>query len=55
MFFYRGHVSSRVRRSLRLLQHAGVEDQLWLTQPQLKDKLKSSYVQAISQFLIDDS
>uniref|UniRef100_A0A2P2I3K0 39S ribosomal protein L46, mitochondrial n=1 Tax=Hirondellea gigas TaxID=1518452 RepID=A0A2P2I3K0_9CRUS len=55
VFFYRGHVSNRIKRALQLLTSKGKDDQLWLTHTQIRDLLKQSYVKAITQFLIDDS
>ncbi|KAA0184092.1 hypothetical protein HAZT_HAZT000609 [Hyalella azteca] len=55
VFFYRGQVGYRVRRSLPLLQLASKKEQQWLTHEQLSEKLKQNYVKAITQFLIDDS
>lgn len=54
VFFYRGQVSMNMRSSLPLLLAKGRNEQLWLTQDQLKDKLQRSYGQAVSQFLIRD-
>ncbi|KAF2354386.1 Ribosomal protein L46 [Trinorchestia longiramus] len=55
VFFYRGQVGYRVRRSLPILQQAHNKTQLWLTHQQITEKLQQNYVKAITQFLIDDS
>lgn len=55
VFFYRGQVGNRLRRSLPVLQSKGRPEQKWLTRQQILDQLQQSYVKAITQFIIDDS